>query len=332
MSVHPEDRLNQKNFWKKLIRCLYDFQLLILLTIIGFCVIIVAAIVGSPIIGSLGNSILITGVLSQIIKSYFDDHEKRIFPMKKDIENVFEKRSETYRMILDEMEKSSKIFMLGTAHRSFLWKETVSYEFYQIIDRCELDLRIVLSNPFCEQFVRRALIEEKNRLNSSITGKEFVETSVAISDIKQSIRSIKERMFLHKTREKNFDRDKEISKTVFFSNDYPLMWLIITDEYAFFQPYQYGNLENKPIMGENFFVLQIKEGDIYDRLESHFEYLWDAKDRKHSICSFKQIDQMMFPSDKGIEKISDILKEINEFDKRSCSLNSKDEIVDIKCE
>jgi hypothetical protein len=193
-------------------------------------------------------------------------------------------------------------------------------------------LRIILSNPFCEQFVRRALIEEKNRLNSYITGKEFVETSVAIGEIKQSIRSIKEKMFLCKTRKNNFDRDKKISETVVFSNDFPLMWLIITDEYAFFQPYQFGNLENKPIMGENFFVLQIKKGEIYDRLESHFEYLWKAEDRKHSICSFKQIDQMMFPLDKGIEKISDILKEINEFDQRSCSLNSIDNNLDIKCE
>ncbi|MFA6226596.1 MAG: hypothetical protein WC620_10595 [Methanoregula sp.] len=196
MSVHPEDRLNQKNFWKKLIRCLYDFQLLIFLTIIGFFVIIVAAIVESPIIGALGNSILITGVLSQIIKSYFDDHEKRIFPMKRDIENVFEKRSETYEMILAKMKTSSKILMLGTAHRSFLWKETVSYEFYSAVDRCDLDLKIILSNPFCEQFVRRALIEEKNRLNSFFTGKEFVETSVAIGDIKNSIRSIKKNVFM----------------------------------------------------------------------------------------------------------------------------------------
>jgi hypothetical protein len=67
-------------------------------------------------------------------------------------------------------------------------------------------------------------------------------------------------MFLCKTRKNNFDRDKKILEAVAFSNDFPMMWLIITDEYAFFQPYQYGNLEIKPIMGENFFVLQIKKG------------------------------------------------------------------------
>jgi hypothetical protein len=40
----------------------------------------------------------------------------------------------------------------------------------------------------------------------------------------------------------------------------------------------------------------------------------------------------MFPSDNGIDKMSDVLKEINEFDKRSCSLHSRDNTVDIKCE
>jgi len=251
--------------------------------------------------------------------------------MTKDIKNVFEKRFETYGMILAKMKTSRRIYMLGTAHRSFLWKEAVSYDFYSVTNRCDLDLKIILSNPFCEQFVRRALIEEKNRLPSTISGQEFVETSVAVSDIKQSMSSIKEKLFFCKSDKKDIvNRKERISKTVRFSNDFPLMWLIITDDYAFFQPYQYGNLENKPIMGENFFVLQIKPGNIYDRLVDHFNFLWDAKEREHSVCSFYEIDNMMFPSNIGIEKISDVLKEINEFDKRTCSSNSLDPCIENK--
>jgi hypothetical protein len=185
-----------------------------------------------------------------------------------------------------------------------------------------MDLKIILSNPFCEQFIRRALIEEKKRLKPNNTGKDFFENSQAIDDIKQSMRAIEENMFLNKNFQgEGITRNEKISQYIKFSNDYPLMWLIITDDFAFFQPYQYGNLSENPIMGENFFVLQIRDGIIYKRLLEHFKFLWEAKDRPHSNCSFDQIYQMMFPPDKGIKKISEILGKIIEFDNLACPTN-----------
>jgi hypothetical protein len=94
-----------KNFFEK-------YQIGVLILILGIGILVLALSFNNSIMGSLGISIITTGVLSQIIKVYFDEQESKIFPIKKDIENVFEKRTETYKIILREMKKSSKIICL----------------------------------------------------------------------------------------------------------------------------------------------------------------------------------------------------------------------------
>lgn len=304
-------------------RFFIKYQIGILILFLGIVVLGAASFFNNFLMGSLGISIITTGMVSQIIKLYFEEQEKKIFPIKKDIDNVFEKRSETYKIILDEMEKSGRILMLGTAHRSFLWKESgVSSAFYHIINKCDVELKIILANPFCEQFIRRALIEEKIRLSTKQSGKDFFNISVAVGDIKKSMLAINEKLFSNKNiKTGSSKRNLKINESVKFSNDFPLMWLIITDDFAFFQPYQYGNLSKNQIMGENFFVLQIRRGVIYDRLESHFKYLWDADERANSNCSYVQVSEMMFTPENGIQKIETILKEIEKFDEMSCPID-----------
>lgn len=269
---------------------------------------------------SLGASLIVTGLVSTILKLLYENHEKKIFPIKKDIENVFEKRSSTYEIILKEMEKSTNIFMLATAHRSFLWKETKnSHQFYDIISDKKKNVRIVLANPFCEQLIRRTLIEESVRLKVTMTGSEFEEISDTIKEIKWSISKLCDKI-LDKPKINNNNHVR-----IKFSNDYPLMWLIITDSYAFFQPYQYGNLIKNPCMGENFFILQIRYGIIYSRLLSHFVTIYNQKDN----CSIDQIKYLL-QNNNGITMIDGILAKLRSSDPcLVCKNNNcpKDEII-----
>ncbi len=180
--------------------------------------------------------------------------------------------------ILEEMWKSKKVKMLGTSLRQFFWKdEKLNAEFKKVIQSNEngRHFQILISNPFSPSVAKRTLLEQGTEFEDECKRNfDHFKTSETYDDIRRTVNNFLQ-LHLDKTR---------VELKIY--SDFPSMWLIITDDFAFFQPYQYGKIQTTRCIGESFFIMKIhSNSQLYNLLNQHFDILWDD----HSNLSPEQM-------------------------------------------
>lgn len=177
--------------------------------------------------------------------------------------------SKIFKETLKEcMENSKNIKMLGTTLRQFFTHDQDLRENLFSCAQKGKKLYLLMSSPFEKCVVKRTLLEQgeifetKCKINPLYY--KLSDTYLQIKDVLQVYqREFKEKDNVHMK----------------YYVDYPSMWLVITDNCAFFQPYQYGGMNNtiSSCMGENFIVMRFGKGPIYELLNKHFDIIWSDK-------------------------------------------------------
>lgn len=194
---------------------------------------------------------------------------------------------ELKKSIMECMENSKEIKMLGTTLRQFFTKDR---DLKEKLRACAINkqIKVLIANPFTKSVVKRTLLEQGEYFERECKKDPlYYRLSETYTDIRDTITAYK----------REFNGFQNINLKCY--NDFPSMWLIITDTCAFFQPYQYGRIQDTLCIGESFVVIKFGRGHAFDLLSQHFDYIWNDK-------SNIEPDEML----KKYENDKDILAEI----------------------
>jgi hypothetical protein len=183
--------------------------------------------------------------------------------------------------LIEEIRKSSHIKMIGTTLRQFFWKDpNLTAKFKDIIKSSDKkrDIKILISDPFSKSVVKRTMLEEgpKFELDCKKNFSHYQQCST-YNDVQMTLNSY----ILVKP-----EASSAVHLALKCYTDFPSLWMIITDNFVFFQPYQYGKIEETRCIGESFFIIKIQAGSqLYQLLDHHFDIVWDD----HSNRSVKEM-------------------------------------------
>ena len=170
------------------------------------------------------------------------------------------------RSIMDCMENSKEIKMLGTTLRQFFTKDRDLKEKIRSCAAAGKNIEVLIANPFTKCVAKRTLLEQGENFECECKKDPlYYRLSETYTDIRDTIITYK----------REFNDFHNINLKCY--NDFPSMWLIITDTCAFFQPYQYGKIEDTLCIGESFVIIRFGRGQAFDLLLQHFDYIWNDK-------------------------------------------------------
>jgi len=183
--------------------------------------------------------------------------------------------------VLEEMRKSAHLKMIGTSLRQFFWKDpNLTAKFKEITKsgEKEREIKILISNPFSKSVVKRTLLEEGPKFELECkTNFNHYQQSATYNDVQMTLNNFT----LLKS-----EANSVVQMKLKCYTDFPSMWMVLTDNCVFFQPYQYGKIEETKCIGESFFIMKILAGSpLYQLLNHHFDIVWND----HSNLSVKEM-------------------------------------------
>jgi hypothetical protein len=119
-------------------------------------------------------------------------------------------------------------------------------------------------------------VDNNNIYFKSTTFKDIVTTLTGFNDLKNIKLEAVDDTEKSKTVD---DTEKNTNIELQSYNGEPNMWLIITDNYAFFHPYIYGTVRTDHsqglYLGQWFLMIAFKKNSpYYNALEHHFDHIW----------------------------------------------------------
>jgi hypothetical protein len=185
------------------------------------------------------------------------------------LNHIYRNREEAKQRIVDAIRLThSKLLMIGVAFYETWSIDNEKTSIRDIIERAggHIDARFLLLNPHTTAAVLRAFLESKPQdvesfINSN--GAKFRDSTLYI-DWKKTVKSFSDDCFLNRVR--------------FYRCD-PTVWLVITDNCVFVEPYTFG----KPVqprgddlrMGGHMPVFEFSaDSPVAAILEDHFTRLW----------------------------------------------------------
>jgi hypothetical protein len=172
--------------------------------------------------------------------------------------------------IIESMARSNEIKLLGTTHRSFFKNDIELGKAFE--DFCKSDKRakVLIVNPLSPCIIKRTVLEEPEDFAKKFRDDPLhYRTSDTFEDIENVLNAYI----------KDFHECENIE--IRFYKDFPSMWLIITEDRIYFQPYQYGANRKDPklasVIGESFIVMVFGRGrgDVYNLLSKHYDVVWN---------------------------------------------------------
>jgi len=224
------------------------------------------------------------------------------------------------RVLKPDIEKSIKkidtktIKILGTTHRDFFDREHgYLLELKKLAevesspdDVNEKSVKVLIVNPYSKEGIKRTLLEEIRKKKTVSEKEEYInrfkskplieyEESRTWKDIDMVLTNYKNELNKVEELDEKDNGGTKYSIELKFYNDYPSLWLIVTDKKIFFQPYQYGTgPDGKKDIGEYFPIMLFERGDVYKLLSDHFDVKWNEKT---NLC-FKDMWKLFYNTDK----------------------------------
>lgn len=185
-----------------------------------------------------------------------------------------------------DLKQTANLKLSGVTLRQFLQEEGV---FYNILQGCHSQnrlkmVRAIVANPFNKHLIKRSLWEQGIKFEKECQSnpKEFFRAQ-AFKDITDSIKGF--------NKLKNGTANFELKA---FDGE-PCMWLVITDDHAYFQPYAYGKPRSNAgqgfCIGQWFLVIMFnRKSPYYEALNNHFEHTWDNQENLDLTEIMKKIE------------------------------------------
>jgi len=199
--------------------------------------------------------------------------------------------SKEFKQTLKEcIETSKNIRMMGTTLRQFFTHDPDFKEYLFLGAQNGKNIEMLMASPFEKCVVKRTLMEQGETFEARCKEDPF---HYRLSDTYLQIKDV------FRVYQREYKKMPHVQVKCYI--DYPSMWLIITDNCAFFQPYQYGGIHTTiaACVGEFFMVMKFGKGPVYDLLNKHFDIIWSDKNNIEP-------DDML----KKYENDDDIIKEI----------------------
>jgi rubredoxin len=155
----------------------------------------------------------------------------------------------------------------------------------------ELNARVLLSDPFSREGIRRTLLETA-RIKNDEYFEQFKENPMKIysetdtfHDVEKVLNSYRDNFNKNIEYKNKTNIHNKYSIDLRFYENYPSLWLIITDNEVYLQFYQYGTnkkdiKEDNKDIGEYFIIMVFERGEVYELLSKHFEQIWNEAKNK----------------------------------------------------
>jgi hypothetical protein len=210
------------------------------------------------------------------VEAHFEDLLNKYTPLMQStrdlgLSHIYRNREEAKPHIVQSIQKThSKLLMIGVA---FYEQYSIDQEGTCIRDIIKesgghIDARFLLLNPHTTAAVLRSFLESKRDDVVKFIDSELVafrDISKLYSDWKRAVQSFSDECFLDRVR--------------FYRCD-PTVWLVITDEHVFVEPYTFGKPDQPHAgddlrMGGHMPVFEFSpQSSVAAILKDHFERLW----------------------------------------------------------
>ena len=195
---------------------------------------------------------------------------------------------EMKQIMINCMDKSREIKMIGTSLRRHFTQDVELRENLEQCARSGKHIKILIANPFTKSVAKRTILEEGIEFEKNfLKDPSYYTRSETYTDVESSLNKY----------ENILARLENVKFKCY--NDAPSMYLVITDDCAFFEAYQYGRVLWNRCIGENFLVQCFGRGQVRDLLVQHFDFIWNDK----SNLSSSGLRQLYLDTDQNINNI-----------------------------